>query len=66
MQELPWDVAGAIKQPVPAHDGRETFYARHGDLIPLAAIAFTILLALWNIFAIVTGRRHGKKTYSSR
>jgi apolipoprotein N-acyltransferase len=65
-QELPWDVAGAIKQSVPTHDGQETFYVRHGDLISPVAIAFTILLILWNIFAIIMSLRNGKRTSLSK
>jgi apolipoprotein N-acyltransferase len=65
-QELLWDVTGAIKQSVPTHDGRETFFVRHGDVLSIVAIGFSVLLALWNIFAIVMGMRHGKKSYSPK
>jgi len=65
-QELPWDVAGAIKQSVPAHEGHETYFVQHGDIISLFAIGFTVLLALWNIFAIIIGVRNGKRTSLSK
>jgi apolipoprotein N-acyltransferase len=61
LQQLPWNVAGSIKFSVPTHEGASTFYVKHGDLISIGSIAFTILLVLWNIFVIVKARLNAKK-----
>jgi apolipoprotein N-acyltransferase len=62
IQSLPWDIAGSIRQSVPVNDGHTTFFVRHGDLISKIAIAFAILMIIWDIFAIVKSRMHGKKS----
>ena len=61
VQLLPWNVAGALKQSVPVNDANTTFFVRHGDLISRFALALTILIIIWNIFAIIKSRKHGKK-----
>jgi len=66
VQQLPWGVAGFLKQNVPTNDNSSTFFVRHGDLISRAAIGLAILLVIWNILVILISVRHAKRTSVSK
>ena len=65
-QELPWNVASAIKQSVPPNLLPATFYVKNGDLISKGAIGLAIVFIIWNIFMMVKSGRHAKRTEVSK
>jgi apolipoprotein N-acyltransferase len=55
----PWAREAAMKAPVPALGGQQTFYVRHGDWLSKLALVLTIFFLGWNMITIL-------KTRSSR
>ena len=49
LQTQPWDKAAFIKAKIPAEDDI-TFYVNYGDILSKVALAFGVLLLLWNIY----------------
>lgn len=48
----PWDKAAYIKATISAEAG-ETFYVKYGDILFKIALAFSILLIIWNIYNLL-------------
>jgi len=60
LKTQPWDKAAFIKARIPAEDGT-TFYVNYGDILSKVALAFAVLLLLWNIYVVIKNK-FGKKT----
>jgi len=55
VQTQPWDKAAFIKAAVPAETG-ETFYVKYGDILSKIAVAFALLLMVWNIYLVLKNK----------
>jgi len=55
LQTQPWDKAAFLKATIPA-EGGNTFYVNNGDILSKVALAFAVLLIVWNIYSIIKNK----------
>ena len=60
VQTQPWDKAACIKANVPVETG-ETFYVTYGDFLSKIAVAFAVLLIVWNVYLLIKNKVISRK-----
>jgi apolipoprotein N-acyltransferase len=60
-QEQKWDVAVAIKQPIPINERHATFYVKNGDIIFKVSAGLSVAVILLYIFFLVKQKGESRK-----